>query len=126
MIVDEKSIASATIQDGAMRMNGLEFRALVLPSVTLIAAAEVFERISAFQASGGRVWVTGDVTYRLPGSDEVEVLAGAPLLVSFQVGAGRVAYATFHVSAQTDAVADAIYEIVAGPLPRSTDATGGP
>lgn len=48
VVVDEQSFAGATVQDGAFRINGLSFQALVLPKMTSIRedALEALRRVA--------------------------------------------------------------------------------
>jgi len=64
------------------------------------------------------VWLRGDVHWRNPTDGTTQVLANAPLLVSFvpEDGTGRVVVATFHLDAQNDPVADEITNTVIGPF----------
>jgi len=64
------------------------------------------------------VWLRGDVRWRSPSDGSTQVLADAPLLVSFvpEGGTGRVVVATFHLDAQNDPVADEITNTVIGPF----------
>lgn len=61
------------------------------------------------------VWLRGDAVWHTEEGAE-RTQAGAPLLVSFSPGGGRVVYSTFHLDAQNPAVMDRLIQLVAGPL----------
>lgn len=62
------------------------------------------------------VWMRADVRYR-PTADNVESLAGVPILVSFQpsgADGGRVFLSSFHLDAQTEGVMDELLQSAVG------------
>lgn len=65
---------------------------------------------SVIQAVGEDVTVhlSGDVEYRISGSEGYGTLEDVPLLVSFRVGGGTVIFSSFPWSPQSSAVADTI------------------
>lgn len=54
------------------------------------------------------VFLRGDVQYRISDSEGYGTLEDVPLLVSFNVGGGKVIFSSFHWSTQNSAVADEI------------------
>ena len=69
-----------------------------------------FSYWSVIQSVGDGVTVhlSGDVEYRISGSEGYGTLEDVPLLVSFRAGGGQVIFSSFHWSSQNSAVADTI------------------
>ncbi|MDW5317098.1 carbohydrate-binding protein [Rhizobium sp. PL01] len=60
MILSEADLAKAEIREGRLRVSGLVFGAVVLPSVTVLKTAETLQKLRAFAASGGVIWSSGE------------------------------------------------------------------
>lgn len=77
-------------------------------SVTLNYNKASWTVLEVSQPTGVTRWVTGD-----PSVDSSQTLIGAPLLVSFEVGAGRIVFTTFHTHQQASvAMTDILRYIV--------------
>lgn len=69
--------------------------------------------------------LSADIDYRVSGSEGEGTLPDAPLLVSFTEGSGLVVYSTFHWTAQSAPMADALLTALVEGLPVDSDDSGG-
>ncbi|MBO9196831.1 carbohydrate-binding protein [Rhizobium sp. 16-449-1b] len=92
MFVSEADLIKARIDGGRMLVSGLAFDAVILPSASVLQAAETVQALNAFSAAGGMVVSSGDRLStlrdaavhsdaiaskhidRLPGSSDIEAL----------------------------------------------------
>ena len=74
MFVSESDLAKAKIKSGRLHIVELAFDAVILPSVTVLEAAETLHVLDIFAAAGGSVWSSGDrVSIVCKGADPVTV-----------------------------------------------------
>ena len=73
-----------------------------------------------------KVWMTGDVEYRVSDAEGYGTLEGVPLLVSFEAGRGEVVFSSFHWRAQRDEVADTMLQTLLPGMRLGTGSDGPP
>lgn len=77
-------------------------------------------------ASDVTVYMTGDIEYYQEGGGGTATQSGVPLLVSFNLGSGRVIYSSFAWKAQRPELADELLDTLVKGLPKGTAGdTGG-
>ncbi|WP_439619020.1 carbohydrate-binding protein [Shinella sp.] len=60
MVVSEKQLSDASIDGASISISGLEFDAVVMPSVTVLDMTSTLRMLSDFATAGGLLWLSGD------------------------------------------------------------------
>lgn len=60
MVVSERQVSGASIDGAKIRMSGLAFDAVVMPSVTVLETTETLRILANFETAGGLIWMSGD------------------------------------------------------------------
>ncbi len=73
-VLDDESIASATIENGTLQAGNEQFRAIILPSCSVLEV-ETANALLAFARSGGTILALGDPPASLAGDGDASVIA---------------------------------------------------